>query len=121
MLLDSVAPRCRAPFDRLSPHPELDPMPSSNARTRANRQNAKKSTGPRSAEGKARSRANSVKHGLSGEGVCLLPEDEAAVAERLAAWGASMRPADADQDYLVYRAVTCSVRLDRCLRAESAR
>lgn len=38
---------------------------------RANQANAQKSTGPRSDEGKARSRANALDHGLSGDGpVC---------------------------------------------------
>jgi len=41
----------------------------SEAKRAANRENAKKSTGPKSAEGKERSRANAFKHGLTGEGV----------------------------------------------------
>ena len=38
--------------------------PISEARLRANRQNAKKSTGPKTARGKGYSRRNAVKHGL---------------------------------------------------------
>ena len=47
----------------------------------ANRQNAQKSTGPRTQEGKRRSRCNSVRHGLTAEtviGVLENPDDYAA-------------------------------------------
>ena len=52
---------------------------SSPARIAANRANARKSTGPRSEAGKARSRANALKHGLTGAGVALPGEDAAAI------------------------------------------
>jgi len=39
---------------------------STQAQLLANRENAQRSTGPRSAEGKSRSAANSTRHGLSG-------------------------------------------------------
>src|ERR1700722_9148071 len=51
----------------------LDPA-LSEARLEANRNNAKKSTGPRSIEGKSRSSQNSWKHGLTGA-TALLPSD----------------------------------------------
>jgi hypothetical protein len=41
----------------------------------ANRENAKRSTGPRSEAGKARSARNALKHGLSAEHVVMLGED----------------------------------------------
>src|SRR5947199_141090 len=59
-------------------------MPASEARILANQANAKLSTGPRTAEGKERSRANALKHGLTGAGV-VLPEADAAEVERRAA------------------------------------
>jgi len=43
----------------------------SDARIAANRANALKSTGPRTAEGKERSRCNALKHGMTGAGVAL--------------------------------------------------
>ncbi len=46
--------------------------------TAANRQNAKKSTGPRTESGKRRSRRNAFRHGLTAESVITVLEDEAA-------------------------------------------
>ena len=40
------------------------PKKATKAQIRANRENAKKSTGPRTAEGKARVSLNALKHGL---------------------------------------------------------
>jgi hypothetical protein len=40
------------------------PKPISEARRRANQNNSKKSTGPKTAQGKARSRRNALKHGI---------------------------------------------------------
>jgi hypothetical protein len=46
------------------------------AQIEANRIRAAKSSGPRTVEGKAASRRNALKHGLSGRGTVLLPDDE---------------------------------------------
>src|SRR3954468_4288938 len=46
---------------------EATGRPVSERRLAANRANARKSTGPRSVKGKARSRHNATKHGLRGE------------------------------------------------------
>jgi len=45
------------------------------AQIRANRENAKKSTGPRTPEGKAASRRNSLRHGLCADQLLLPPDD----------------------------------------------
>ena len=57
------------------------PAPLSEARLSANRENAQKSTGPTSSEGKAKSSLNAVKTGLTGRTV-LLPTDDAAVYQQ---------------------------------------
>ena len=51
--------------DRSDGVPALQPTPPiSEAKLRANRENAKKSTGPKTVRGKAYSRRNALKHGL---------------------------------------------------------
>ena len=95
-------------------------MTSSESRTLANRENAKKSTGPRTAEGKAISRRNALRHGMAGEGVVLLSADEAKLAERQVTWAEDFRPRTASEAYLVSLAALHSVKLDRCAAVESA-
>ena len=52
--------------------------PISDARLNANRENAKKSTGPTSSEGKAKSSLNAVKCNLTGNSLLFATEAEAA-------------------------------------------
>ncbi len=54
---------------------------TSSKQVQANRRNALKSTGPKTAEGKATVRLNAMKHGLLSQEVLLPGEDEAAFAE----------------------------------------
>src|SRR5690348_12926809 len=49
--------------------------PLSEARLRANRENAKKSTGPRTPEGKQRSSLNGTRHGILAQVIVLPKED----------------------------------------------
>lgn len=49
---------------------------STKAQTLANRQNSQKSTGPRSAEGKAVSAKNAVKHGLFARDAVITGENK---------------------------------------------
>ncbi len=94
---------------------------TSAARVAANRANARKSTGPRTAAGKARSRANAVKHGLTGAGVALPTEDAAQVAQRFVEFQADMTPGDMLGRVLVQQMALMSVRIDRAARQEAAR
>ena len=95
-------------------------MPCSPAQLASNRRNAKKSTGPTSPEGRARVRANAVKHGLSGAGLALPVEDAAEVERRFVALGDDLRPVGERERLLAHRAAFLSVRLDRCAAYETA-
>jgi hypothetical protein len=95
-------------------------MTCSPARLAANRLNAMKSTGPRTAEGKAKSRGNALKHGMTGEGV-VLPTDEAArVDARAALLEAEMKPSGEMSRILLRRIAVCAGRLDQSDRADKA-
>lgn len=92
----------------------------SEARLRANRLNALRSTGPRTAEGKDAARRNAVRHGLTSEGTAL-PDDLAGQVEtRLAAWRADWRPSGEAEETLLRELVTTSVQLDAAHRREWA-
>jgi hypothetical protein len=86
----------------------------------ANQANSLRSTGPRSPQGKIASRANSLKHGLSGRGVVLPHEEIDAIAERFDRWGASMLPRDDHEAWVVETIAVESVRVDRCRLHEVA-
>ena len=86
----------------------------------ANRANAQKSTGPKTVEGKLRSRANALTHGLSGAGIVLAEAEAAEVHERSKLWAAELRPTSGRQRWLVEQAAVESLRVDRCQRHESA-
>jgi hypothetical protein len=107
----------REPPDRATREPA--PM-ASPRQIAANVQNSSRSTGPTSACGKTRSRANSLKHGLAGEGAVLTPDDADAVARRKAEWRGSFRIADARDEWLFEQAVVTSVQIDHCNGLESA-
>ena len=90
------------------------------ARALANRQNAQLSTGPKTEEGKAKSRANALKHGLSGAGVVLPGEDGVEIARRFDGLRAEFRPSTPAGQILVHRLAFLSVRLERAAEQEAA-
>jgi hypothetical protein len=96
-------------------------MSTTEARINANRLNALKSTGPRSEEGKAQSRQNALKHGLTAKQLVLPTEDTTAFEERREEWFDAYQPDGPAQKLLLARAVQASWRLDRCSIAETAR
>jgi hypothetical protein len=96
-------------------------MSTSQTRTDINRANAKHSTGPRTAEGKARSRMNAMTHGLRAEEVVIPTEDASEFAEFLAAWIADWNPPTMARRQLVEHAAVAAWRLKRCVRLESSR
>ena len=87
----------------------------------ANRANAKKSTGPKTAEGKAKSSLNALKHGLRAELLILPNEDPEILQTVVDGWIDALQPADAAEAALVERAAMADWRLKRCVRAERAR
>ncbi len=95
-------------------------MAASAARTAANRDNARKSTGPKTPEGKARSRANAVKHGLTGAGVALPTENAAMVKLRFLGLQEEMAPSNLAGRLLVHKIALMSVRVERASRQEAA-
>jgi hypothetical protein len=62
-----------------------DSKPISEARLAANRENAKRSSGPRTPEGKARSSQNAVKHGFRSASFCVVRLEDLDEIEKLKA------------------------------------
>jgi hypothetical protein len=92
------------------------------AQLQANRANAKKSCGPKTEDGKARSKINALKHGLRAKTVNpVLPhEDPAELDAKIQEWIDDHQPANAVERELVSRAARISWRLDRAERYETA-
>jgi hypothetical protein len=95
-------------------------MSISEARLAANRSNALRSSGPRTPEGKAISRRNSLKHGMAGEGIVTPLDDSAEVERRAGAMLGEMAPRSEMGRYLVKRLAELTVRVERCSRHERA-
>jgi hypothetical protein len=94
--------------------------PVSARKLAANRANAARSTGPRTAEGKARVSMNAVRHGLASQ-AALLPGEDADELEGLAeGYRDDLRPRGALEEDLVARIVSIAWRLRRVARAEEA-
>ena len=90
------------------------------ARLQANRENAKKSTGPRSPEGKAASSRNGLQHGLCAERHIVLDEDSAEFDALVDDLYHRFRPVGVAEEKLVHRIAACQWRLDRSLPIEAA-
>ena len=93
---------------------------ASPARIAANRRNAKKSTGPKTAKGKAAAAQNALKHGLLAQDVVCAEEDSGDYQEFAAALYADLAPADSVEEQLVERIVTCAWRLQRMVCTEAS-
>jgi hypothetical protein len=85
----------------------------------ANRRNARKSTGPRTEEGKKRSSRNAITHGLVSRQVLLREEDpDLFRAVREEVW-AELRPMGEVETYLAARVVSGIWRMNRIVRIEA--
>jgi len=80
----------------------------------ANRLNALKSTGPKTIEGKARSRANALIHGLTGDGPVIDEAMKAALVTRKDEWEPEFRPIGAGRAWTFDRLIVASLRIERC-------
>jgi hypothetical protein len=85
----------------------------------ANRSNARKSTGPRTAEGKAAVAENAVKHGLSGRLDVIKGEDQAEFDRQREAMLGEMAPVGVMELMLAERVVGLSWRLKRVERTQN--
>jgi hypothetical protein len=94
-------------------------MPASDAQVRANQQNAAKSTGPKTVEGKEKSRQNSLKHGLTGSGVVLPEVDAAEVERRTTEFAEELMAVGEVGQALARRAALNSVRMERAADQQS--
>jgi hypothetical protein len=123
VLFESPAPIGTYKTSEVMSHPtraEDRTMPASAAQIAANQRNSKLAKGPVTEQGRAQSRKNSLKHGLTGQGVVLPNEDAAEVERRLAAFQEELKPSGEVGKALVRRAALMSVRMDRCVEQETA-
>jgi hypothetical protein len=94
-------------------------MPVSEKQLEANRRNAQRSTGPGTAEGKARSSRNNLRHGLTGQ-ITVLPEEDRdahdAFCNRLIA---GFQPKTPIEDQLAHSIAEDSWRLNRVAAIEN--
>ena len=85
----------------------------------ANRNNAKKSTGPRTEQGKSRASQNALKHGLLARDAVLPGEDPADYETQIAALEADIQPEGAVECELVRQMADAQWRMRRLARIES--
>ena len=92
---------------------------TSQNRIDANRRNALKSTGPRSASGKFKARYNALWHGAFAADLLLPGEDPRAFASLRRKLRNFYRPANEEQEFIVNRIVLCAWRLQRLAATET--
>jgi hypothetical protein len=90
----------------------------SEARLRANRENAKNSTGPRTEAGKKRSSLNSTRHGILAQVIHLPEEEMAAFTKFTKEYVASLAPVGAVETQLANACADLQFRLHRLAAAE---
>src|SRR6266853_1410179 len=96
---------------------EVKPM-ATEKQFQANRQNAQKSTGPKTPEGRAAVRLNGVKHGLTAETIVLKGESEADFINLLDSLEAEHDPATPTEETLVVQLAMATWRLRRLYQVE---
>ena len=89
------------------------------AQLAANRRNAQKSTGPKTAEGKAAASQNALRHGLTAGKILCDGERRADFASFTAALREALAPGDEVEEQLAERIILSAWRLRRAARAEA--
>ncbi|MHC4426752.1 MAG: hypothetical protein ACYSYV_11750, partial [Planctomycetota bacterium] len=92
---------------------------STEAQIKANQENAQKSTGPRTAEGKATVSQNAVKHGLFASEPVVLGEDQAEFKLHREQMLADWYPRGYMETVLAHRIISLSWRLRRAERMQN--
>jgi hypothetical protein len=120
-----AVPATRNPRSTPMSHPDdhhapTSPRPATEAQRAASRANGARSRGPTTPEGRARSRGNALKHGLTGAGDVLPPDLDADFRAKAEAYGRILQPQDELQRDLVGRAALAAVRLEYGRRHEAA-
>jgi hypothetical protein len=107
--------------DNVAAHDTKDGKPKrpiSEARRRANQENAKQSTGPRTPEGKQRSSLNATRHGILAQ-VILLPEEDLAAYNKFTIdYAAGLNPVGTVEIQLAHACADLQFRLHRMAAAE---
>ena len=97
---------------------------ATDAQIQANRKNAPKSTGPKTAKGKSKTRVNALKHGERAKTLSVMPvlpnEDPKLLEERIQSWLDDWQPRDGMEDGLVRRGAKLTWLLERGERYEVA-
>ncbi len=89
-------------------------------RAEINRANALKSTGPKTAEGKAKASMNARKHGMRSKRESIFSDTSYRYEERLRKWMAHFDAQDDAQEFLVATNVSLSFDIERAGRADAA-
>ena len=117
---------CRLPGNRrynlfgiIDAKRELGEIIASDKQIRANRRNARKSTGPKTPEGKAAVSLNPLKHGLLSQQTLLPNEDEASLMQLSERLHSQLQPVGELESLLVERIVAAAWRLRRVLAVEA--
>jgi hypothetical protein len=92
---------------------------ASPARTSANQANAQQSTGPRTAEGKARVSQNAVRHGLTARGLVILDDEHEEFAVLKASLSAELDPQGALETLTFQELLHAAWNLQRFRRIEA--
>src|ERR1700737_1801333 len=88
------------------------------AQTEANRENSQRSTGPKSADGKARSSRNAILHGLRSRRTLVPGEDGQGFLEFALTWTDELEPVGAVETFYAEEAISLAWRMRRFTRIE---